>query len=409
MKRVLIIILAVLVSVLTLSAQSKSETKAYNNALKKATVKGYDSFLKKYPESTYFTEILTLRDTKLFSTVDTADILAVEAFIKEHSDSPLRVDLDAIVDRLNASSIDGTEAAAIFSKTMGIENQQGLVAGYKIHGIQMIAGVMLKDDNVSFVKLQQDGDNWIVANELLLDDNGVLGSPERIAFGGGFGIVKIGSERFFKFDKLNFHNSDKKVEYIVSIVNIETDASFSASFYGNNLNYPKSGTDYLIEGQDPSALSTGLVLAEEVFLKNEIASNEKLIPISEENLKVDNAIEWWYSKNPKAETTAKSLSFGLLDADNGIVKQYAAADKESSGNYRAALFDYRGQTIICAYNTKSKEYSLVWCEPQALNKNRDKLLNTIYFEKDSTLILFYYQGKTTFKIRVNLANKSVRR
>ncbi len=393
-------------------AQSKSETKAYNSAVKKATVKAYDSFLNKYPESTFFTEILTLRDTKLFSDVDTTDVLAVEAFVDAHQETPLMERIETIIDRLNISPIDYQTAESIFGESQSLDGKDLSfhALGYRSHGVDMILGVVLRENvNPMLTNLVKDDDNWAPSDGILLPDNSVLGEPEQIYFADGFEIVKIQSNRYLQFCTVNYHNGGTKVEYVAHVFDIENQQDYTGSFYGNNLQYPNITSDYLIEGQDPSSLSTGLVLAEEIYLKNLVASNEKLTLISEENLKVDNAIEWWYSKNPKAETSAKSLSFGLLDVDNGIVKKFSSSPKESSGHYRVALFDYRGQTMICAYNTTTKEYSLVWCEPVAQDKNRDKLLNTIYFEKDSNLVMFYYKGKTTFKIRVNLANKSIRR
>ena len=44
-----------------LSAQTPAETKLYNKTLKKPSVKAYDKFLNKYPQSVYSLEILTLR------------------------------------------------------------------------------------------------------------------------------------------------------------------------------------------------------------------------------------------------------------------------------------------------------------------------------------------------------------
>lgn len=40
---------------------------------------------------------------------------------------------------------------------------------------------------------------------------------------------------------------------------------------------------------------------------------------------------------------------------------------------------------------------------------RDALLNSIYFEKDATLVLYYYKGKTTYKYRLSLANGKLTR
>ena len=46
-------------------AQSKKETKLYEQTLKKRTAAAYNKFLKKYPESVYAQEISAMRDTLL--------------------------------------------------------------------------------------------------------------------------------------------------------------------------------------------------------------------------------------------------------------------------------------------------------------------------------------------------------
>ena len=126
----------------------------------------------------------------------------------------------------------------------------------------------------------------------------------------------------------------------------------------------------------------------------------------------DDSIAWWLEKNPDAETRATRLNFGALDEESSLVAGFKAArsrDKDSSRSFTAALFDIRDYTVIVAYSKTYKNYILVWCEPVCQNKNRDKLLNSIYFEDDASLALFYYKGKTTFKYHVNLASRTIRR
>ena len=75
-----------------------------------------------------------------------------------------------------------------------------------------------------------------------------------------------------------------------------------------------------------------------------------------------------------------------------------------------AQFDLRGYTVLVAGSKTSGEYSLIWCEPVCKNKKRDKYIRTIYFENDgTTLDMVYYQGNTTFKIKISLPSHTVYR
>ena len=139
------------------------------------------------------------------------------------------------------------------------------------------------------------------------------------------------------------------------------------------------------------------------------AADPRLVELSEADLMTDQAIEWWLDKNPTALTRATRISFGQIPAESSLVAAYKKASKESTAPYSAALFNIRGYTVIVSYNRSSASYSLIWAEPQCRNKNTDRLLNNIYFESGSTLALFYYKGRTTFKYRLTLANGSLKR
>ena len=73
MKKIIISVLAVLLAAGIAGAQTKAETSLYTKTLKKPSIKAYDKFLNKYPESVYRLEVLTLRDTELFESVDKDD------------------------------------------------------------------------------------------------------------------------------------------------------------------------------------------------------------------------------------------------------------------------------------------------------------------------------------------------
>ena len=60
-------------------------------------------------------------------------------------------------------------------------------------------------------------------------------------------------------------------------------------------------------------------------------------------------------------------------------------------------------TLICVYVNETSQYLLVWCEP-AVDKDdiKAKYLNTIYFEGNGSLVLYYDQDRKMIKERINI-------
>ena len=112
MKRLISIAAALVLATGMLSGQTPAETKLYNKTLKKPSVKAYDKFLNKYPDSVYSIEILTLKDSTLFAAVDKEDAEAVEAFAAAHPDSPVAVQVEEIIARHNTTPLSREEALA---------------------------------------------------------------------------------------------------------------------------------------------------------------------------------------------------------------------------------------------------------------------------------------------------------
>jgi len=174
------------------------------------------------------------------------------------------------------------------------------------------------------------------------------------------------------------------------------------SFVGSRLSGKR------IEGLMPELDSIQLVRdAWPKYLYEKLKTNETLVLIAEQDLLTDQSVEWWLKNNPNAQTTAKSVKFGVVPENCSLVSAFKAnREKESGSGWTAALFDIRGYTVVCARNSAGK-YVLVWCEPRFRDRSSDRILNTIYFDKGTTLVLFYYQGRKAFKYKVNLSNKSV--
>lgn len=377
------------------SAQTPAETKLYNKTMKKPSVKAYDKFLAKFPSSSYASEILLLRDTELFSKVDKNDAAAVKAFAQAHPDSPLSEEISALIVSHNTSPLskeDAMKAASGYNDAIG----------WRKDNVDHVLAIKLDGGNISLQSLSLDGKPDADAIAVPVHSLSDL-TPARLE--GNLSIVRIGNSQYASFAYVNEGESAEK-EWVEALCDMESGMIHNAMFYGKELS-SKDGK--YIEGQCLEALSGGLMTSQLTYLLGKISENPSLKEISRADLLTDESIAWWLDKNPDAQTTARTVRFGALDPESSIVEAYKKAKKENGRNFNAALFDLRGYTMICAYSKTTKDYVLVWCEPVCKNRNRDQLLNTIYFENDNTLDLFYYKGRTTFKFRVNLATKNLRR
>lgn len=218
--------------------------------------------------------------------------------------------------------------------------------------------------------------------------------------------VAIDTSRYYYYVYENFSAAEPAlIEYVVNLIDKRDGASFSAMFSGKKKAFDNL-LGYIIEGESMDEETNRTFKTKEMtYLLNMLTTKEFLVPLSKADIMTDQALEWWLKSNP---ARAKKLEFGLLDQECSIVEAFKKQkDSESNGSYKAALFDIRGFTVIVAYQKSSKQYILVWCEPVCKNKKKDALLNTIYFETTNSLVLYYYKGKTTYKVRVNLANKAV--
>ena len=122
------------------------------------------------------------------------------------------------------------------------------------------------------------------------------------------------------------------------------------------------------------------------------------------------AIAWWLEQNPDATTSATHLKFNILQPESSLVEEFTASkNRKNSSKYTAAMFDHRGYTVIVVFQKDDGNYVLAWAEPEAKDHYRDRLLNSIAFDDANTLAMSYYHGNRTFKYRLNLASKNLRR
>ena len=353
----LILALALMLLPLGAAAQSKAETSLYNKTIRKSTVKAAEKFLKKYPGSIYAQKVLQLKDSLLM-----AD------FLQE-----------------NVSEISGDDARAMAGNALD-------AVGWKKDGVEHVIAL---DADLSLRILSAEGE---LEQTRILPRYTMEESPGELTLAIPLELVPaLGGRRNY----LHFAYRNGKSEYVEILYMPEEDIQHQVLFYGNPLK------DGAIEGDSPEMMEGLQNSAEVCYLVNRLKENPSLIRIAKADMLTDASIRWWLEKNPKAQTTASRLSFGLLDPESSIVAACKKARKEKGGKYSAAMFDIRGYTVICSI--KGGEYVLVWCEPVCRNKKTDKYIRTIYFEKDgTTLDLFYYKGKTTFKKKISLPSQALK-
>lgn len=351
------------------ATQSKAETSLYTKTLAKPSVKAADKFLKKFPKSVYAPVIRHLKDslqTAEFQKKNVSQISKDEALQKAGEC------LDAV-----GWKKDGTE------HILALTVLKGAVAPTELT-LRILSpnGAPETAKTIPVYTLQDPQKPFRLALPLEV-------------------VSPLGPRRNY----LHFAYYNGADEYVEVLYLPEEDILDQAMFYGN----PVGKDQQHIEGQSPEMMEGLQLTAETAWLVGRLKDNPSLIPISKADYLTDAAIRWWLEKNPGAGSKSARISFGRLDPESSMVLAYNKHSKEKGKNCNAALFDIRGYTVVCVRSRTDGEYSLAWCEPVCRNRNRDKLLNTIYFESDGvTLVLFYYKGKTTFKYRLSTASHTLR-
>lgn len=408
-------------------APSKAETKLYTKTIAKATVAQYNKFLAKYPSSAYAEEVLTLRDSTLFAAVDHQDAAAVNEFYVAHADSPIKSEVKSLLDELTRCPI---------SEAKALDLAKAAIAGYDE---SRMAAVAYRDINQDYVIVldvlpssadfrsmsvytlacaegrsdEQGSGNWEQREPRRLEKYSLDSSLDNSFIDSNLTMSEVAGRKMLEASYINSSSaSNFNVEWCSVLFTPDASEQTNIMFYGRDLDKsaPAKGK-YSIEGQSPETLSITGMSQETAYLLQKMNANDKLKAISKADAITDEALRWWLSKNPNAETTAKSVRPGTLDAESSLVQAFnAAKGKESSKSYNVAKMDLRGYTVIVSYSKSNKEYSLVWAEPVCVNKSRDKYIKTIYLDNDgTTLNLFYYKGNTSFKVKINLSSKSLTR
>ena len=380
MRRILTAALALLLAAAPLCAQKKAETKLYAKTLEKPSLAAFDKFLKKYPTSVYAEDILARKDTLLnISPYDMAQAAAIAGpLLPEDTEFLAIADRREAVDRIYAVCLGGPE-------------------------------MLIALDVVRIVTFQLEKDGWV--QESVYD---APAAPDGDAayrhFVDSTSVMTIRGTRYLHFHYLLDNLESSEQTYVAAAYAPQTDEFGCVSFYGLNKRMSNESVPYRLSGRINETVLTGLERPWMRLLLQEVRDNPLLEEIPENFYLTDAAIQWWLDVNPEALTSATHLKFNILPEGCSLIEEYnKAKGKKNSSKYTAAMFDHRDYTVIVVYQKDDQNYVLAWAEPECKDHYRDRLLNSISFDDANTLSMAYYHGNRTFKYRLNLTSKTLRR
>lgn len=376
-KRTATLLCILLLACTGASAQKKAETKLYNKTLAKPTLAAFDKFLSKYPESVYAPEILGKKDTLLnVSPYTMEDAAAIAApFIGESSEFKAWGKRAEAVDRIGILAVNADSLSTGYLRMMTLVKGKG---GWSVENSYDLPG--FEDEDMTSV-----------------------------AFVDGSDMLRILKKDCLRFNCLMASEDGSRQNYVAAIWNTADEQLYRVMFSGKNI---LKGTEapYKIQGRSDIKMQSGTNRPEMQLLASDIDKNPNLAAVSDADYLTDEAMQFWLKNNPDALTTARKVVAATLPAESSLVQAYQSAKgKQNSSKYRAAMFDFRGYTVIVAFQKDSNDYILAWVEPECKDHYRDRLLNSISFTSATSLEMFYYHGKRTYKYHLNLASKSLSR
>ena len=378
MRKILAATLILLLAAAPLSAQKKAETRLYDKTLSNPSLQAFDKFLKKYPSSVYAADILARKDTLLnISPYDEIQAAAIAA--------PL---LPA-----------GTPVLAIADRREAVDRIYALCLGGEGLGL----------DQVRIVTLEKGNGGWTQEGVYDAPAADAEGMASR-AFADGSDVFDVRGTRFLRFHYLMRSEDGAQQAYVAAAYAPQTDEFGCVSFRGKDIRGAADNAPYRLSGRSDEAMLSGMDRPWMRLLLKDIQDNPLLEAIPENYWLTDAAIDWWLEQNPGALTNATHLKFNILQEESSLVEEFLKSrSRKNSSKYIAAMFDHRGYTVIVAYQKADDNYVLAWAEPECKDHYRDRLLNSIAFDDANTLALSYYHGNRTFKYRLNLTSKNLRR
>lgn len=376
MKKTVAIILLGLSLCSAAFAQSKTETKNYQKAIAKPSLKAYDAFLKKFPNSVYSADIEARRDTLLNITPysfekagEIAETLLPGCARKSFRALPLRKDA---LDYIFIPSLEG----------------EALEKGYiRIHKAVLQKGAWALESSIDM-------------------PYGSCAEGQEVEFTDSLSAFKIKGETYFKFALYQSSAQSEEASYFLCCLEPLQDYFETVSFNGKKA-AAEDGAYKIIGRVDDLNIDTNR--AQIRLMLSEIKENPRLCQISDADYYTDLAIDWWLEQNSvQGKVASGKLAFSLLENECSLVSGFQTAKgKQDSAKYKAAIMDIRGYTVIVVYQKTSKDYVLAWAEPECKDRKKDQLLSSIYFTNQNSLKMNYYKGNRTFSYTLNLASKTL--
>lgn len=376
-------------------AQKKGETKLFKNTIAKGDTTSFNKFLAKYPNSVYAPTIQAKKDSLIKSYNTTI-------YSKEEAGRIFSENVAAAANKLY-----GVDFVALSARKNNKEYIVGVISPSKEDPYTL---QIVRIDETAPGQWQESFSNN--ASRYMQDDNLKLFSMASIddIFNGKTTPqeVIIDGEKHICFYHLNYtEGTDERsgwpnntAELVANLVSLGDGTLFSSIYAGE-----RNGNE--IEGSCADIAQVGIMATPQMnWLMRSFGKSTQLKPFDKEKELTKKAIQWWYDNNPQGSTR---LNFGVLEENHPIVKRFLE-DKyiESSKSNRATFFEIMGTTVICNYNKGTKQYLLLHCEKQPSDSQKEKSLNTLYFEKDNTIVLYYYKGKQAIKERIDLNAKTKR-
>lgn len=378
-----------------LFAQKKGETKLFKTTIAKGDTTSFNKFLAKYPNSVYAPTIQAKKDSLIKSYNTTI-------YSKEEAGRIFSENVAAA-----ANKVYGIDFVALSARKNNKEYIVGVISPSKEDPYTL---QIVRIDETAPGQWQESFSNN--ASRYMQDDNLKLFSMASIddIFNGKTTPqeVIIDGEKHICFYHLNYtEGTDERsgwpnntAELVANLVSLGDGTLFSSIYAGE-----RNGNE--IEGSCADIAQVGIMATPQMnWLMRSFGKSTQLKPFDKEKELTKKAIQWWYDNNPQGSTR---LNFGVLEENHPIVKRFLE-DKyiESSKSNRATFFEIMGTTVICNYNKGTKQYLLLHCEKQPSDPQKEKSLNTLYFEKDNTIVLYYYKGKQAIKERIDLNAKTKR-
>ncbi len=384
MKKLLTLALTLILVGASALAQTKAETKLYNNTLKKATLAAYDKFLKKYPESVYSEEISARRDT----------LWSISPYSAE-------------------------ESKEIAKGFLNSENAEFIAFPERKEGVDRIYAICVLDEGLEY------GSYRIVCLEHSKKKGWQqMSSYDRsstMEFEPGAEISLIDKSRNYNIRGVDYYQFNILLSsplgasgilpqsYIAASYSPEKDEVVELAFVGKSV-LKDTQEPYRIEGRSNEAIVSGASRPEAIALLSILRDNPLLEQIPEDVYLSDIAVEWWLEHNPQALSNASKINVNILPEEASLITLYdKSRHKVNSAKYGAAIIDVRGYTVVVVKQKDNNSHFLAWAEPECKDKYKDRLLNSISFSDANNLSMNYYHGNKTFRYRYNLSSKTLTR